>query len=856
MRDAGRKDAVVLLLTAGTLLSITVAPHAARGLAGGGSLARAALAPALMGLGAALVVVLLVRRLVVGRALRRRVRFLLLPADTFDPSVEAVARFSSGLVRSRRLLAGIFGAPASAVRVQLDTDLDGRLRYAIELPAHARGALRAAASVYGAVELREIEPATSLSGTAGVRVARAELVLARPSVEPLHAAELKPDPLAGIAAALGQLRHDEKAAACVDVLPLTPAQRRRLRRRLVRTADRERPGADALAGTGASEEVRRRATAGERVEQRARQSALASKLGSPEPLFEIQVLLRVSSPAAGRAKQTIAALLTAFGAWDGENHFRVSGVRLPGGAVFLGADAPWRRRRFDRRVRTGLFAPARRRVVTATEIAGLLKPPTVHCAAPNVMRSGGVIPPPPPGLPAFCGQCELLPLGRIATEEGQQLVGVPLRDTFFAYMAGRSRYGKTETGLGQFVHLARCGYGCFFLDPHEDAIQRVKRYLAREGLRERVIEINLAGRGDRQPGWNLLAPGGRPVERVVDALTDAFASTLRWDERNTRALNLTGQAAQALVELAGRLPAELAPTVFQIPTLLGNDEWRAAVLPYVSAYTRRFFVERFPRLPAEAINPVTQIVDRLRGSAPVAALLGSPTSSYDIRAAMDRGLIVLACPGEGSQRDRLIANFFVYDLLHAAKTRAGLPPERRRPFFAFFDEVQTYDGASNGNLAALLEQTAKYGIRAFLFNQNPERLTPATLNAATTNRSHLLTTALNARGAALIAREWAGHIEPAVIPRLERYTHLASVTLAGRASPPFLLHGLALEGLYPETAEGDELAALEAVIDRNAHRRPVAETLRDLDEHDRRILAHLTRSKDDADAGSVRPEEA
>ena len=40
-----------------------------------------------------------------------------------------------------------------------------------------------------------------------------------------------------------------------------------------------------------------------------------------------------------------------------------------------------------------------------------------------------------------------------------------------------------------------------------------------------------------------------------------------------------------------------------------------------------------------------------------------------------------------------------------------------RPFFVFLDEVQTYDGASSGNLAALLEQTAKYGIRAFLFNQ-------------------------------------------------------------------------------------------------------------------------------------------
>ena len=65
----------------------------------------------------------------------------------------------------------------------------------------------------------------------------------------------------------------------------------------------------------------------------------------------------------------------------------------------------------------------------------------------------------------------------------------------------------------------------------------------------------------------------------------------------------------------------------------------------------------------------------------------------------------------------------------------------------FLDEIQTYDGAASGNLAALLEQTAKYGIRGFLLNQNPERLTRETLNALTTNRSHLITTALNEHAA-------------------------------------------------------------------------------------------------------------
>ncbi len=120
--------------------------------------------------------------------------------------------------------------------------------------------------------------------------------------------------------------------------------------------------------------------------------------------------------------------------------------------------------------------------------------------------------------------------------------------------------------------------------PHLDALNRIKGYLTEEGLRERVVEVNLAD-PDRQPAWNLFAVAGRSPRRAagqVDAVVDAFASALRWDEVNARALNLTTQAAQALVDLARQLPAELAPTIFEIPVLLSDDDWREAVLPYVS----------------------------------------------------------------------------------------------------------------------------------------------------------------------------------------------------------------------------------------------------------------------------------
>ena len=268
-------------------------------------------------------------------------------------------------------------------------------------------------------------------------------------------------------------------------------------------------------------------------------------------------------------------------------------------------------------------------------------------------------------------------------------------------------------------------------------------------------------------------------------------------------------------------PDGLQPTIFQVPSILGNPEWLQAALPFLSPPRRQFFTERFPRLSEESITPVTNLIDRLRSATPLAALLGAQTSTYDIARAMGEHKIVLACPGADGARDRLVANLLVFDLLYGAKSRAFIPPEQRVPFYCFLDEIQVFDGASNGTLASLLEQTAKYGIRGFLLNQNPERLTASTLNALTTNRSHLITTALNSHAAGLISREWGGdppasrHHRPAA-PQLHRAGHAQR-----RADPALPIYQRIGRGRLPRRLQA-ERRRRRAARDRRrvrAHRR-------------------------------------
>ncbi len=794
------------------------------------------------------------------RTLRSRRSVAIVPADEFDAEPDAVLRFAAQLAASERRVAGWVDRRASAIRIRLAGDAERRLVYLIEVPERASEALRTALATFEGVEER---PAEEVLGSGGEdedesdheaknagkaeakesepTVLRTELVLARPSVEPLARLASKPDPLQPFAAAVGRLHSKgEDASVCVDLLPASGFRAARLRRRLRREARRihgeRRDWAALLNG---EQRRRTRPDPQEQVERRGAVQAVDAKLRESGELFEAQVLLRSEAPSRGRAEAAMSGLFAAFRPLAERNYLKASGLPIPG-LAFLGSDMPLRRGRFDRRFATGLFRPARKTILTARELSGFLKPPTVHCGERNVLRSGALLSP-PPALPDFDeDRDDLIPLGLVASESGKQLVGVQTADTFFTYIAGRSRYGKTEAAIAQFAHIVRAGHGGLFLDPHGDGLERIEPYLA--GLPDdHVVRIDL-GPGSSpadQPGWNLFEFGGSATdsEARVEAVVDAFASALEWGERSTRAINLTSQAAAALATIAQRLDSELAPTIFQIPTLLSDAEWRAAVLPFLPRADQRFWTDRFPLLASEAITPVTNMVDRLRRAPSIRALLGQSQSTYRVREAMDKGKVVLACPGTGGTRDRLVANLLLFDLLHAARGRSELAPDKRKPFWVFLDEVQSYDGAASGNLAALLEQSAKFGLRAVLLNQNPERLSAATLNALLTNRSHLLTSTLNSHAAGLITKEWGKRVNPEALTKLERFRFIAQVTHQGRLSAPFALRGVRVEDILgePPRAGGQDGENGKSP----ARRRSAEEVAAQLDGLDDRILAAL-----------------
>jgi hypothetical protein len=693
-------------------------------------------------------------------------------------------------------------------------------------------------------------------GDGGRYVARAELVLARPDHQKLTAPGLDPDPLQMMAAACAQVDsgRGEEAELVVDLVPVSGWRVARWRRRLIRQAQSRGPSAygKQLGGSGGAGGWLSAASAGltggdgsfglgAGKKTVPRKTDLAEGVGKFLPtadmqVFAVQVLIRVSATHPSRAQARLHQVMSVMDAWSGENWFRPVGPRVMGWRPYSGVW--WRRRSFDRRFGSGEFAPARRQWVTVQEIAALLKPPSVHCVAPNVVRTGGVVPPAPSKLPEWTGQAGMVPLGLVTGTTGKQyLAAVPQKNVLFAASFGKSGFGKSELALFQLLALAYGGLGGWFLDPHGAAVQRALPYLTHPAVAGRVVLIDLSAKnpGARIAAWNPLSMEGRDasqIQDVVGAVVGGLASAQGWGDRAPRARSILSHAVQVLAFLALRMcedgRPDLQPTIFSIPRLLTDEDWREEVLRHVPARMARFWRTTFPKYESGAVPVVTQTLEQLETSDSLRAFLGQPRSSYDVRRAMDENKVVLLrCSGTGGG-DQIITSLLLFDLFLAGLSREGVQPEDLETMFAYADELTAIDGASRGYVAAILEQLRKYEVRLTGMTQMVMRLSEETRQALMQNQSLLSVTAADSDEAAFVAKRFPG-IVPATIEQLSKYEYVMSTMLDGRRTTPFRVRGVAVHQVLADYYRPDLLPQLFATIDTTMGRRTIGEILHRLD---------------------------
>ena len=858
-------------------------------------------------------------------ALKNRVVVELLPTATFDPDAAEVAWFAGQLASVPSATGGLLRR-AVGTRVRL-TSSDGVMHYVLEGPERAGLLLRrpgfeqvevveydegrTSSSVAKRIRLEGADPhqlvgaggsdvgrkvslnkgaTLAADGTpaAGGRLgrprytARAELVLAESDHRPLAVLGLSPDPLQKIAAAMADVscEEGEEMEVVLDLVAVPQTAVTRRRRRLMALARRrgpsaygERIGPDS--GVGYAWSVIAdglnggKASGGTRKARLPRQTDLSDAVGKftpgEGPVFAIQVMVRSVATHPVRARAHLNGALAALEAWTGSNRLRPVGPRWGGWRTY--SNAWWLRPGFDRRWRRGDFAPPRRQWVTTGEIAALLKPPTARCAAVNVARGGGVVPPASAELPEWTGQRDVVPLGVVTGADGRKrLGGVYAADLLFGSSFGKSGFGKTEQALLQAIARAYAGDGTWFYDPHGEAIQRARPYLTHPAVVDRMWQIDLStpSMSDRIASWNPLSMEGRRIEQVqevIGAVVGGIVATQGWGDGAPRARTILSNAVWVLAELSHRLVADgrpdLQPTLFQVKTLLTDEAWRQEVLDRLPPRLGKFWTHTFPKYEGGAVPVVTSALDRLDTSLSLRAFFGSPRSTYNIRTAMDTGRVVWICPPGIPEVDDMVCSLLLFDLFLAGLSRRDTPVEKRLTFWAFVDELRAVDNASRGYIAAVLEQLRKYEVRLMAMTQMAMRLQEGTRQALMQNQSLLSATACDTDEARYVTARMP-HVVPQTLERMRKYHYVVTAMIRGQRSLPFAVAGVPIDQVLADYFNPGGLAALDTAIDSNLERLTVGQIVGRLETLDEEILAHVaswpTRqnsTRDETDPGDI-----
>ncbi|MGW0825237.1 ATP/GTP-binding protein [Streptomyces sp. NPDC002845] len=785
---------------------------------------------------------LVVRRLA-AKASAERMALELVSNRHFDPSLEEIFRRGVQLARASTAMPWWAPRRAKAVQIRLRADGSAPLRYRIEGPAGGERLL--SITPFGPdVTVNRSRPIVDEPRTHTVR---AEFILRGKLISPLREVPLTPDPLQPLVDAVADLRAElgDLAEIRLDIQRAPKWALRARRLQLMSTARRsERREAQRAArwlrqdASGIEDSLgwqlqqllsdKPSSGAGRRlvmppVPRRVESAEALGKLAEDDHLVRVQLLVLCASNTEGRAQARLAQLQAGLDVFGGRSRWAMRGWRL--GPWRVGADHWPTRRGFERRWNRGHCQPPRANWVRLEELTGLLKPPTTHCRLPVLAGD----------LPTFAfGEPELLLQGIYRGPDGRErLVATHAEETLFEVGVGKAGGGKTERALAQAIGWAHAGGGLVFVDPHRDSWPRATTFLAHEALMPRIALIDLNGLGPspRVSSWNPLGMHqGQAAHEVVEAIADAYASTLAWDDATApRALTILTAALTVLVAVneaacqAGR-PEDQA-TIFHVRALITDAKFRKAALTAVAGRldeeTRAWWQAVFPTLPPDAFAVVLNPIARLAANPITRAFLGQGIGVYNIRAAMDSKMIVWVCPGGNGPTDRLLTALLARDLLRAARSRRDTPEERRVPFRPYFDELITLTGAAPETIAAMFEDFRKYRCHVHGMTQLLSRLpTPVRLSLVQ-NASTLATTAGSKSAIAPITAEWGDNPSPDRVATMERFEHYVSMNVHGRRVGPVQLRGPHLDDVFAAQACPKDVPALERAAYANAGALPL-----------------------------------
>ncbi len=377
---------------------------------------------------------------------------------------------------------------------------------------------------------------------------------------------------------------------------------------------------------------------------------------------------------------------------------------------------------------------------------------------------------------------EWTPIGVTTWRNQYQSFGIKNQDRFgHLYCLGKTGTGKSTLLLTMAISDVEQGNGICVIDPHGDIAERILDYIPPGRLAD-VIYFNPRDI-DWPVGFNPLK-GIHPNYHhlVVSGLISTFKNI--WSESwGPRLEYILRFCLLSLLEYP-------EATLLDIQSLLTDYTFRSRVLgyvtnPHIHAFWHQEFDKYSPALKGEAIAPILNKTGAFLTSMPIRNIIGQPTRSFSMQAVLDEGKILIAnlSKGEiGEDASSLLGSILVTSIQLAALYRATQEESRRRPFFLYVDECQSFISLS---FVGILSEARKYKLGLFLAHQYIDQLQEKIQAAIFGNVGTLISFRIGAADAERIAEEFQPVFNQTDLINLPVYSMYIKLMIDGATSKPF-----------------------------------------------------------------------
>jgi type IV secretory pathway TraG/TraD family ATPase VirD4 len=373
-------------------------------------------------------------------------------------------------------------------------------------------------------------------------------------------------------------------------------------------------------------------------------------------------------------------------------------------------------------------------------------------------------------------------IGRVYFRNRDELFGIKTEDRFsHIYVIGKTGTGKSTLLETMALQDLALGNGFALIDPHGDLVARVAARIP-QSRQSDVIYLDTPD--SAQPyGYNPLRHvryGYIPL--ATSGLMEVFKKM--WpDAWGVRMEHILRNVLMALLE-------QPDTTMHDILRVFIDRNFRRKIARSLRNETvRRFLDKEFERFSFGYRTDGTAAIQNKVGaflSDPLLdRILTSPKTDLHIRQIMDEGKVLLVnlAKGQlGEDSSSLLGGLLVTTIGMAAYSRAHMPADKRRDFFVYIDEFQSFTTLA---LANMLSELRKYRVGFAVAHQYMHQLEPDIRHAVLGNVATIISFRVGAEDAPYMTQEFHERFDPIDLLQLPNHHIYLKLMIDGMPSKPF-----------------------------------------------------------------------